>query len=63
MTFLPKASTIEEPNFTVFLSCQSVACCMIIEATSDQKNSCQPCVTAFNAVNRAVRWKSKASAE
>jgi DNA-directed RNA polymerase subunit M/transcription elongation factor TFIIS len=36
---------------------------MIKEATNDEKNSCQPCATAFNAVNRAVRRKSKASAE
>ena len=60
---VPKESTIEEPNFEVFLSCRSGACRMIMEATSDQKNSCQPCVTAFNAVNTAVRRKSKASAE
>ena len=60
---VPKESTTEEPNFEVFVSFRSVDCRMIKEATSDEKNSCQPCATAFNVVNRAVRRKSKASAE
>ena len=51
--YMPRAivrhseSTIKEPNFQVFLSCRCVACRMIREETSDQKNSCQPCVTAM----------------
>ena len=36
---------------------------MIKEATRDEKNSCQPCATAINAINRAVMRKSRASAE
>ena len=58
---VPKEPTTEEPNFEVFVSCQSVDCRMIKEAISAEKNSCQPCATAFNSVNRAVRRKSKAS--
>ena len=60
---VPKEPTTEEPNFEVFVSCRSVDCRMIKEAISAEKNSCQPCATAFNSVNRAVRRKSKASAE
>ena len=60
---VPKEPTTEEPNFEVFVSCWSVDCRMIKEAISAEKNSCQPCATAFNSVNRAVRRKSKASAK
>ena len=60
---VPKEPTTEEPNFEIFVSCRSVDCRMIKEAISAEKKFCQPCATAFNCVNRAVRWKSKASAE
>ena len=60
---VPKEPTAEEPNFEVFVSCRSVDCRMIKEAISAEKKSCQPCATAFNSVNRAIRRKSKASAE
>ena len=60
---VPKDSTAEEPNFEVFVSCRSVDCRVIKEKTYGQKDSCQPCATAFNAVNRAARRKSKALAE
>lgn len=60
---VPKQSTTEEPNFEVFVSCRSADCRVIKEATCVEKNCCQPCATAFNAVNRAVRRKLKASAE
>mgnify|MGYP002803457648 FL=1 len=60
---VPKEPTTEEPNFEVFVSSRSADCCVIKEWKSVEKNCCQPCATAFNAINRAVRRKSKASAE
>ena len=60
---VPKEPTTEEPNFEVFGSCRSVDCRMIKEAISAEKDSCHPCATAFNSVNKAVRRKSKVSAE
>jgi hypothetical protein len=55
---VPKAINVEEPHFEVTLQYRSVACDMLVESSG----SCKPCVSASNAVKRAVRKKSKASA-
>ena len=50
-------------DFEVFVSCRSADCRVIRQAACVEKNCCQPCATAFNAVNRVVKRESKASAE
>ena len=60
---VPKERTTEEPNFEVFVSSRSADCRVIKEGKCVEKNCCQPCATAFNAIKRTVRRKSKASAE
>ena len=57
----PKAIEVEEPHFEVTLSRRAVACEVVVDNESD-KNMCKACASASNAVNRAARKKSKASA-
>ena len=58
---VPKAIEVEEPDFEVTLSLRSVACEVLVDNESD-KNMCKAYASASNAVNRAARKKSKASA-
>ena len=58
---VPKAIEVEEPHFEVTLSLLTVACEVLVDNESD-KNMCRAYASASNAVNRAARKKSKASA-
>ena len=56
-----KAIEVGEPHFEVTLSLWTVPCEVLVDNESD-KNMCKAYASASNAVNRAARKKSKASA-
>lgn len=58
---VPKAIQVEEPHFEVTLSYRSVACEILVDA-EHKEELCKPCASSKNAIKRAARWKSKASA-
>ena len=57
---VPKTIPLEEPHFEVSLFYRTVACQVLIDSEHSRK-SCKTCVSAFNAIKRAAKLKTKAS--